>query len=274
MRNLQTELVLQPKSQLSFSLGFRSLLPQKSVIKDYRANLKSEYSFFLNQELGFTLTPFGGNAEDFDFALWGPDVACDSLGDPLRCSYADDGCDFCPQTGMGMGETDESENPFGNGFVSTIIVQPGQGYYLMVDNFNGTSNDFNLEWTGEAGDDLACNAPPCSVEIELGDAITQCTGERDIDLTVMIIGNGDPYDITWTGTNGGTAFLDDASAISPTATIPDDFDGEIVYSVVVISADGECVVQMSTRVIVHPVGNLLNLQRSVVTHIPNFADTS
>ena len=205
-----------------------------------------------DQELGFILTPFGGNAEDYDFALWGPDVACDSLGDPIRCSYADDGCDFCPQTGMGMGETDESENPFGNGFVSTLIVQPGQGFYLMVDNFNGTSNGFNLEWTGEAGDDLACNAPPCSVEIELGDAITQCAGEGAIDLTVLIIGNGDPYDISWTGTNGGTAFLDDPSAISPTATIPDDFDGEIVYSVVVISVDGECIEEGTITVTINP----------------------
>ncbi len=210
-----------------------------------------------DQELGFTLTPFGGNAEDYDFALWGPDVVCDSLGDPVRCSYADDGCEFCPQTGMGMDETDESEGPGGNGFVSTIIVQPGEGYYLMVDNFNGTSNGFNLEWTGDAAEEVVCNPPPCSVTLDGGDDVAQCAGSDPFDLALEIIGNGDPYDISWEGTNGGTAFLDDPTAIQPTVTLPADFDGEIIYTVTVISADGECEEQASITVTVNPIPDVM-----------------
>jgi hypothetical protein len=28
------------------------------------------------------------NTQDYDFALYGPNVTCTSLGTPLRCSYA------------------------------------------------------------------------------------------------------------------------------------------------------------------------------------------
>src|SRR5688572_5378455 len=55
--------------------------------------------------LGFTINPNGGLGEDYDWAVYGPDVFCHDLGFPVRCSSSSAACDFCPQTGMGMGTT-------------------------------------------------------------------------------------------------------------------------------------------------------------------------
>ena len=90
-------------------------------------------------ELGFTIFPDGGYGEDYDWALFGPDVDCGDLGSPIRCSSAAFDCDFCPETGMGMGAQDYSEGPgFGDGFVATLPVEPGQGFYLAINNWYGT----------------------------------------------------------------------------------------------------------------------------------------
>ncbi|MEO0777002.1 MAG: hypothetical protein AAF146_10580, partial [Bacteroidota bacterium] len=116
-----------------------------------------------NLELGFTLTPDGGAGEDYDFAIFGPDAPCNGLGSPIRCSYASQSCGFCPQTGLGMGATDVSEPPSGDGFVAPLIVQPGEGYYLLIDNFLSSSTGFNLDWTGPAAPFLNCT-PACDAE--------------------------------------------------------------------------------------------------------------
>ena len=128
-----------------------------------------------NLSLGFTITPTGGAGQDYDFALFGPDTPCSDLGNPLRCSYAGPGCAFCPQTGLGMGTTDQSEGAGGDGFVSEITVQPGQGYYLLVDNFSNNGSGFDLSWTGDAADELNCGAdPPCGLIADAGNGATGC----------------------------------------------------------------------------------------------------
>lgn len=106
--------------------------------------------------LGFTINPDAGSGQDYDFAVFGPDVPCDNLGNPIRCSYAGGGCALCPQTGLGMGATDNSESPSGNGFVAMLTVQPGEGYYLLIDNFSNNSTGFSLTWTGPAAPWLNC----------------------------------------------------------------------------------------------------------------------
>ncbi|MBL0008958.1 MAG: hypothetical protein IPP25_17735 [Saprospiraceae bacterium] len=113
-------------------------------------------------ELGFIIAPNGGLGEDYDWALYGPGVNCGDLGSPIRCSSSSAACGFCPETGMGMGTTDITEGPgTGDGFVMTLIVEPGQGYYLMVDNWLGTSNGFVLTWTGAAAPtSIAMPIPP------------------------------------------------------------------------------------------------------------------
>ena len=109
-----------------------------------------------NLQLGFTIDPDAGGGQDYDFAVYGPDVPCDDLGSPIRCSYAAGFCAFCPLTGLGMGQTDLSESPGGNGFVRVLDVQPGEGYYILIDNFSNNSTGFSLSWTGSAASWLDC----------------------------------------------------------------------------------------------------------------------
>ncbi|MBK9103821.1 MAG: gliding motility-associated C-terminal domain-containing protein [Saprospiraceae bacterium] len=186
-------------------------------------------------ELGFIIHPKGGLGEDYDWALFGPNVECGDLGSPLRCSSSSAACQFCPDTGMGMGTTDFTEGPgTGDGFVSTITVQPGQGYYLMIDNWLGTTNGFVLTWTDPAAPYLNCNAsPPCALYAVAGNDIFVCEGETSVDLDGNSTGNHGNETYSWTGTNGGTAFLSDPNSPSTTVNLPPGFTGNITYTLTV-----------------------------------------
>jgi gliding motility-associated-like protein len=103
--------------------------------------------------LTFDLTPSDPNA-DYDWAVYGPNVTCGSLGPAIRCNAA---------TVVGVGAAT------GLNMTSTIIsaaggsltpyckyldVLPGQTYYLYIDNwvdvFNPTMAPFSLTWGGTA----------------------------------------------------------------------------------------------------------------------------
>lgn len=185
--------------------------------------------------LGFTILPAGGLGEDYDFALYGPDVDCGNLGSPTRCSSASGACDFCPETGLGMGATDITEGPgTGDGFVMTIEVEPGQGYYLLIDNWAGTSVGFTLTWTGTAADYLNCDAvPPCSLYAVAGDDISACIGDTAIPLNGESTGGNGNETFVWSGTNGGTNYLSNPNIKDPLVNLPPDFTGTIIYTLLV-----------------------------------------
>ncbi len=103
--------------------------------------------------LTFDLVPTDPGA-DYDWAIYGPNVNCASLGSPVRCNAA---------TVIGVGAST------GMNMTSTIIsaaggsltpyckymdVLPGQTYYLYIDNwvdvFNPTMAPFSLNWGGTA----------------------------------------------------------------------------------------------------------------------------
>jgi gliding motility-associated-like protein len=188
-----------------------------------------------NLVLGFIISPNGGQGEDYDWALYGPNVNCGDLGTPVRCSSSSAQCGFCPETGMGMGTTDFTEGPgTGDGFVSTLVVQPGQGFYLMIDNWLGTNDGFVLSWTDSAADYLNCAAqPPCSLEALAGDDIEACVGDTDISLEGSAFGGHGNETYEWVGTNNGTDYLSDAAAANPEVNLPDGFFGSITYTLTV-----------------------------------------
>jgi len=185
--------------------------------------------------LGFILHPKGGLGEDYDWALYGPNVPCGNLGNPIRCSSSSAACGFCPDTGMGMGTTDVTEGPgSGDGFVMTLVVQPGQGFYLMIDNWQGTMNGFVLTWTDSAAPYLNCAAqPPCALEAHAGPNILACEGDQSITLDGTSSNNHDNETYSWSGDNGGTAYLDDPDIANPTVTLPPGFTGIITYTLTV-----------------------------------------
>ncbi|WP_415325212.1 T9SS type B sorting domain-containing protein [Chryseobacterium sp. MMS23-Vi53] len=96
--------------------------------------------------LTFLITP---NAQaDYDWAVFGPNKPCGSLGAPIRCSYASTASGIL--TGLNMTSTDLSEGAGGDGFVKYLDVIAGETYYLIVDNFSANANGFVLSWGGTA----------------------------------------------------------------------------------------------------------------------------
>ncbi|MDQ3016536.1 MAG: SprB repeat-containing protein, partial [Bacteroidota bacterium] len=202
--------------------------------------------------LGFVIHPNGGLGEDYDWALYGPNATCGDLGFPIRCSSSSAQCGFCPETGMGMGTTDLSEGPgTGDGFVMTLQVQPGQGFYLMIDNWLGTMDGFILNWTESAAEYLNCNAvPPCALNAIAGTDINACEGDQNISLNGESIGNNGNETYSWTATNGGIAFLSDPDIADPTIDLPAGFNGIITYTLRV--EEDTCFGEDQIDLIVHP----------------------
>jgi len=187
--------------------------------------------------LGFILDPLGGAGEDYDWALYGPNVPCGDLGSPIRCSSSSGMCAFCPQTGMGMGTTDFSEGPgTGDGFVSTLNVDPGQGFFLVIDNFNNSGSGFNLDFTGDAAEYLDCNAePPCAMEVNASANVIKCQGDPPFSINANVNSGIPPLSFFWEGDGNATDYLDNNSVNSPQVTLPEDFFGTIQYIITVTS---------------------------------------
>ncbi len=184
-----------------------------------------------NSIISFIINPNGGVGEDYDFAIYGPNPDCNNLGSPLRCSYADEFCAFCPITGLGQGAQDDSETPSGDGFVAPMIVQPGQGFYLMVDNFLGTSNGFELSWGGSAAPFLNCVVDPtCTMNVTIEDVLEVCPGGAPVTLDVIVADNMGTISYVWTGPSNIIGFLDDVNVPNPTLTVPDSFSGQLTYT--------------------------------------------
>lgn len=208
-------------------------------------------------ELRFEITPFeeynNGEEPDYDFSLYDADLNCDSLGAPLRCSYAwaisnnTFDCGFCPSTGLGNGATDNTEGAFGDGFVAPVLVEPGQGFYLYLNEFpnnadgNSISDGFNISFSGSAAPYLDCGANPnCDQQVvSLGADTTLCSGDVPflLDAEVSYTTGFETY--TWTGFNGEEAFLDDPNSPTPLLTFPDGFSGSATFELEV--AAGDCI---------------------------------
>ncbi|NUO02516.1 MAG: hypothetical protein HUU01_18070, partial [Saprospiraceae bacterium] len=230
-----------------YYFAFNELMPPNSVIE-------------------FTIDPNGGANEDYDFAIYGPYLGCDSLGEPVRCSFANILCTFCPQTGLGMGATDASEGAMNeDGFVLPMVVQPGEGYYLLLDNWYGSSNGFQLTWGGSAAPFLNCLADPdCStIRIEAGNDLSFCDAPA---TPVTLQGSASGYSaaatFAWSAPGGETAFLSDTTLLQPTLTLPPGFTGSIPYTLTV--TDGTCT--KSSRLNVQ-VGNLIQVDITGTTQI-------
>ncbi|MGD1318931.1 gliding motility-associated C-terminal domain-containing protein [Chryseobacterium sp. 2R14A] len=84
--------------------------------------------------------------DDYDWAVYGPDKACNNLGTPIRCNYS--GADG--PTGLNMTSTNTTADGGGPLFCQYLDVIAGQTYHLVIDNFLSTANGFQLVWGGTA----------------------------------------------------------------------------------------------------------------------------
>ncbi|SHK91685.1 T9SS type B sorting domain-containing protein [Chryseobacterium polytrichastri] len=103
--------------------------------------------------LTFDLVP-NDPAADYDWAVYGPNVTCGSLGAPIRCNAATV-IGVGASTGLNMTSTllsaaGGSSTPY----CKYLDVLPGQTYYLYIDNWvdtiNPTMAPFSLTWGGTA----------------------------------------------------------------------------------------------------------------------------
>lgn len=190
-----------------------------------------------NSIIEFDIIPNAGSGEDYDFAIYGPDVECDNLGSPIRCSYAGSGCAFCPNTGLGNGATDDADQN-GDGYVQGITVQPGQGFYLIVDNFQSSSQGFDLQWNGSAATFLNCDATPgCELEVSIPtENIDVCIGGT-ASLSSVIMGQMGGVSYSWTIVDGN-ASLSNPNGSSTDVTLGSNFQGTVTVQLEV--TDSEC----------------------------------
>lgn len=99
------------------------------------------FCFETSGTFGFTIDPVT-NTDDYDFALYGPDVSCGALGTPVRCSYAAS----TGNTGLKATVSDVSETVTGNGWVDTLHVTAGECYYLMVNHWSPPVTGYTIDW--------------------------------------------------------------------------------------------------------------------------------
>jgi len=248
-----------PPAANPMGIGINDFADSDNQLGCMSAEVSSVWFYFqLNDQcppnalLGFILNPLGGLGQDYDWALYGPDVNCNNLGAPIRCSSSSAACGFCPQTGIGMGATDLSEGPgSGDGFVKLLNVQAGQGYFLFIENWTQTGIGFNMQFTNEAADYIDCAAtPPCSIAAIASSDITICAGDNPFQLNVTSAGGSPPIMFNWDGTSGGTSFLDDPDSQNPNVTVPESFTGTIIYTVT--ASDGICDNSDEVKVVVNP----------------------
>ncbi len=212
-------------------------------------------------EIEFTIDPTDAGA-DYDFAIWGPDLACDSLGEPVRCSFAYPACTFCPQTGLGMGQTHISEDfefivqsdPTSGpstGFVAPMVVNPGEGFFMMINNFQNTQLGFSLSWGGPAAPFLNCIANPnCPLAtVDIRPDTTVCAGSSfTLNAGITNWNGGQSY--FWSGEAPDTQFLSDTRVLEPELSIPLDYSGTLTYYLLV--KEGACEKVDSIRIQVDP----------------------
>jgi hypothetical protein len=92
------------------------------------------------------------NTDDYDFAVYGPNVTCGNLGNPVRCSDSGN----TGNTGSDAVSIDNIENVTGNSFVAQMNVIAGQTYYMVVDEWSANSGGgYTLSWGGTAS--LSCS---------------------------------------------------------------------------------------------------------------------
>jgi len=112
--------------------------------------------------------------DDFDFALYGPNVACGAAVAPIRCSFAG----VSGSTGLSNTAFDASEDVSGDSYVSQLNVIAGETYKLMVNNWSPGGAGFNMTFGGTAT--LGTNPPSVNSVANCGAQSTTLTATPDV----------------------------------------------------------------------------------------------
>lgn len=114
--------------------------------------------------------------EDWDFALYRSDD-CNTLGEPIRCNFFDNSDQ---NTFIGVGE-DPSGQSDSVQYEDWLQVEPGQDYYLLLNNFSNNNSGFSIQFSGQIFEDHPYSALDCSIVNNLlGPPIAACSNETVI----------------------------------------------------------------------------------------------
>ncbi|RYF12482.1 MAG: gliding motility-associated C-terminal domain-containing protein, partial [Flavobacteriales bacterium] len=115
---------------------------QGCLVSDEHFSVWYTFSIATAGTLTFTIDP-NVFADDYDFAVYGPNKTCGTLGAPIRCNFS--GADG--PTGLNLATVHPAVNNQWSGFMNVL---PGEVYYLVVDNYSNSPNGFSLTWGGTA----------------------------------------------------------------------------------------------------------------------------
>ncbi|MDC6387079.1 T9SS type B sorting domain-containing protein [Maribacter sp. PR1] len=185
--------------------------------------------------------------EDWDFALYRTDD-CSNLGDPVRCNYFDNS-DNNIFTGFGEDPTGAENFQYDE----YLQVQPGEEYYLFINNFSNNNSGFSIHFSGSIFDEFPNTALDCSIINNLlGPPIAACDGAAVV------------LDGTTLGATGYEWYLDIGSGYQQLSTetgptIQANISG--MYRVLVVMPSGnnivsEVQVAYSSSPISNPVGDV------------------
>lgn len=185
--------------------------------------------------------------EDWDFALYRTDD-CSNLGDPVRCNYFDNSDD---NNFSGFGEDPTGVENFQ--YDEYLQVQPGEEYYLFINNFSNNNSGFSIHFSGSIFDEFPNTALDCSIINNLlGPPIAACDGAAVV------------LDGTTLGATGYEWYLDNGSGYQQISaetgpTIQANISG--MYRVLVLMPSGnnivsEVQVAYSSSPISNPVGDV------------------
>ena len=237
--------------------------------------LNFTFFFFEAQEdgdFGFTVQSNDPNeASDIDFLVWGPfdpmDDACDIMltQDAIRSSYAAGAdptglADIHPILGTPV--TDECEDAGGDDFVSTVPVQTGEVYFVLINDWGGQIVSGAVQIDFDATTPGVLDGVGASMVSVTADTVA-CQGD-EIQLEAT---GGEVYQ--WFPSDG----LSCSNCPNPVATI----DGPVSYNVAIIGICTEDTLGVNIDFVTADAGPDLELCLNATTQLSagsNFASVT
>jgi hypothetical protein len=194
----------------------------------YWLELTFDASMPANSVLEFTATSVG-TPVDTDFAIWGPNPNCNSLGTPVACNFSASDIAGLSNTGTN------------SGYEPGLIVQPGETYLVLVNDYSSDGGSMSLTFDGtspnQASDFLICDG--CTISIFAGNDISLCQGGMST-MAASVNGNSGSETYSWSATPASAlSYLSATNVLNPDILLPVGVAVNATFTVTV--TDGTCV---------------------------------
>ncbi|WP_375325163.1 T9SS type B sorting domain-containing protein [Flagellimonas sp. GZD32] len=170
-------------------------------------------------QLGFNIGH--DSSEDWDFALYQASD-CNVLGEPIRCNFFDnsEGVSF---VGVGEDPTGDLDSVH---YEDWLEVEPGQDYYLFINNYSNVNSGFSIQFTGGIWETNPYDALDCSIVSNLlGPPIAACEG----DDVVLDATTSNAFNYSWF-MNTGSGYTQIAGASAATYAVTSSADYRVVVA--------------------------------------------